>query len=506
MPPDYGTDQETELAGNTEDESESETESESVAESETETEELLLEETESESEAESELGAMSGTCGLNGAKVQWALDDSGTLTVSGSGAMDDYYVYRDLTTGSVVESHLPPWNDIRIRSKITSVVIADGVTSVGQNAFGNCYSLEKVIVGNSVKTIKNSAFSDCGMLKEIRLGNKIESIGNHAFYYSPVTGLTLPASLKTLSRYALTGLWEMQNVSVALGSSVFQSRDGVLMTDGGKTLVYYPAGRTGAYAIPNGVTKIGAYAFSQALVTGVTIPNTVTELGETAFSECDGLTSLVIPGSVKAVPSFFCYACQNLSSVSLGNGLKEIGTYAFKGCEALKTVTIPASVTSIGENAFSSGTKVTISTGGLHRQEDGSYIDALKVKVNVQEKYKTAFEILTLVNKERAKAGVPALKMDQSLLESAMQRAAETSLYWSHTRPTGSNCFSANSLMRGENIAYGVSSASAVMNMWMNSSGHRANILGSGYTSIGIGCVKTDTGYYYVQCSVLAQT
>ena len=150
--------------------------------------------------------------------------------------MDDYYVYRDLTTGSVVESHLPPWNDIRIRSKITSVVIADGVTSVGQNAFGNCYSLEKVIVGNSVKTIKNSAFSDCGMLKEIRLGNKIESIGNHAFYYSPVTDLTLPASLKTLSRYALTGLWEMQNVSVASGSSVFQSRDGVLMTDGGKTL------------------------------------------------------------------------------------------------------------------------------------------------------------------------------------------------------------------------------------------------------------------------------
>ena len=85
LPPDYGTDQETELAGNTEDESESETESEteseSVTESETETEELLLEETESESEAESELGAMSGTCGLNGAKVQWALDDSGTLTV-----------------------------------------------------------------------------------------------------------------------------------------------------------------------------------------------------------------------------------------------------------------------------------------------------------------------------------------------------------------------------------------------------------------------------------------
>ena len=53
---------------------------------------------------------------------------------------------------------------------------------------------------------------------------------------------------------------------------------------------------------------------------------------------------------------------------------------------------------------------MTISTGGLHRQEDGSYIDALKVKVNVQEKYKTAFEILTLVNKERAKAGVPGVK------------------------------------------------------------------------------------------------
>ena len=90
--------------------------------------------------------------------------------------------------------------------------------------------------------------------------------------------------------------------------------------------------------------------------------------------------------------------------------------------------------------------------------------------------------------------------MDQSLLETAMLRGFENVIYWSHTRPDGEECFSANSRMMGENIATGQTSPEQVMNAWMNSSGHRANILGSTYKRIGIGCVYIQGTYYWVQC------
>ena len=90
--------------------------------------------------------------------------------------------------------------------------------------------------------------------------------------------------------------------------------------------------------------------------------------------------------------------------------------------------------------------------------------------------YAKAFQVLDLVNKERAKQGLSPLTMDSSLLDTAMQRGFENVLYWSHTRPSGQDCFSANSLMMGENIAMGPDAAGQVMNLWMNSEGHRNNI------------------------------
>lgn len=114
--------------------------------------------------------------------------------------------------------------------------------------------------------------------------------------------------------------------------------------------------------------------------------------------------------------------------------------------------------------------------------------------------YTKAWEVLSIANKERAAQGLSALTMDKDLLDAAMQRAAETSLLFDHTRPNGTTCFTASSKMYGENIAMNGSNASDVMDMWMNSEGHRANILGQGYASIGIGCYTEGGHYYWVQC------
>lgn len=119
-------------------------------------------------------------------------------------------------------------------------------------------------------------------------------------------------------------------------------------------------------------------------------------------------------------------------------------------------------------------------------------------------RYDYAFQVLEIVNKERALEGAAPLTMDQDLLSAAMLRSAETVVSFSHTRPNGEKCFTASSKMSGENIAMGSGALSAtpeqVMIQWMNSPGHKANILTKSYQSIGIGCFVTNYGTYWVQC------
>lgn len=123
------------------------------------------------------------------------------------------------------------------------------------------------------------------------------------------------------------------------------------------------------------------------------------------------------------------------------------------------------------------------------------------------ENYKYCREVLSLVNKERKKRKLKSLSMPKSLLEYANGRAAETSIYFSHTRPDGSDCL-AKSSYSGENIALGSPTPKEVVKNWMNSSGHRRNILNPNFNSIGIGCFQnidskgTATGTYWVQSFV----
>ena len=127
-----------------------------------------------------------------------------------------------------------------------------------------------------------------------------------------------------------------------------------------------------------------------------------------------------------------------------------------------------------------------------------TYDGILAIRAN--KSYTLAYQVLTLVNQERAKQGLSSLTMDADLLSAAMQRGAEIAVYFSHTRPTGESYYTACSKMRGENIASGYRTAEAVVQAWMNSTGHRANILSANSKSIGISCVQVGNRYYWVQC------
>jgi uncharacterized protein YkwD len=114
-------------------------------------------------------------------------------------------------------------------------------------------------------------------------------------------------------------------------------------------------------------------------------------------------------------------------------------------------------------------------------------------------------EVLVLVNAERKKAGLPALTTNSQLSQAAMIRARELSKVFSHSRPNGSSCFTVFSETRvqystaGENIAQGQRNAAAAMTSWMNSEGHRANILSRNFNAVGIGYYNDNGTLYWLQ-------
>lgn len=126
--------------------------------------------------------------------------------------------------------------------------------------------------------------------------------------------------------------------------------------------------------------------------------------------------------------------------------------------------------------------------------------------IEVTQQTTNADEVVKPVNEQRTKAGLKALTVDNNMTAAAQLRATEIEKNFSHTRPNGSNFSTAlrdkgvSYRGAGENIAWGQKTPAEVMNGWMNSSGHKANILNKNFTKIGVANYKNAAGKnYWVQ-------
>lgn len=189
----------------------------------------------------------SGTCGDN---LTWTLTTDGTLTIVGTGAMNDYSYYTS------------PWYDHC--EAITSVVIEPGVTSVGTFAFYNCSELMNAEIPDSVLSIGNYAFSVCTSLSNIYIPEGVTSIGAQAFVScSGLESISLPDSITFIDALAFGACTSLSSIQ-----------------------------------IPNGMTRLSYTLFDgcTALVS-VTIPASITVIGEAAFRGCEKLKDIHYLGS-----------------------------------------------------------------------------------------------------------------------------------------------------------------------------------------------------------------
>ena len=311
----------------------------------------------------SETIVASGTCGDN---LTWKLDDEGTLTISGKGAMTEW-----------VNSDSAPWktysntiNKVVIQpgvtsigghafskcKNLTSITIPEGVTSIGSDAFSGCSSLTSITIPEGVTSIGSDAFSGCSSLTSITIPEGVTSIGEYAFYACEnLKSITIPKSVTSIGNYAFGGCSSLTSITIP---------EGVTSIEGG---VFYKCSSLTSITIPESVTSIGWYAFQGcSSLTSITIPEGVTSIGWYAFQGCSSLTSITIPEGVTSIGKNEFSGCKNLTSITIPEGVTIIEAEAFRGCSSLTSITIPEGVTNIGENAFrgcSSLTSITIPKG-----------------------------------------------------------------------------------------------------------------------------------------------
>ena len=323
-----------------------------------------------------------GTCG-NG--VYWSYNNtSKTLAIFGMGAMENYKYWNTR------------WFDYQ---EITKVVISDGVTSIGENAFFECSALTSITIPASVTSIGEWAFRDC-----------------HA-----LTSITIPASVTSIDENAISHCRSLASITVAAGNTVYDSRNNcnALIETASNTLIV----GSNNTVIPNTVTNISNEAFATySALTSITIPASVTSIGDNVFDGCASLTAVMMQSATPptlnqwvfdSCPALTIYvptgtaaaykAAENWSSykerieeldgtcgdgvywsynsdskaltifgtgamtngqpwesyrkdintVLVGNGVTAIGNNAFKGCTALSTVVMPATTPpTLGSGAF----------------------------------------------------------------------------------------------------------------------------------------------------------
>lgn len=222
-----------------------------------------------------------GKCGDN---LQWSLSSDGVLTIDGTGKMFDY--------NSVPPYNISPWYH---NTNITTLIVKEGVTSIGDYAFLGCYKISSISFPNSLTSIGYSAFDPCSGLTEI----------------------TLPENLIYLGGYSLT------------------------------------SGNFSSISIPIGITSIEKYTFANCKkLKSVSLPDTLTSIGEGTFNQCTSLDSFNIPKNVVDIGRYAFWNCTSLKHIEIPSGIPQINEGTFDNCSSLKSISIPSSVVSIGESAF----------------------------------------------------------------------------------------------------------------------------------------------------------
>lgn len=331
--------------------------------------------------------AVSGTCGE---KLTWTYED-GMLTISGSGKMNDWSfegssapwkAYRSEIRSVVLSEGITSIGHLAFLDceNLTSIKIPDSVTSIGWCAFSGCYSLASITIPESVTSIADEAFGGCGSLTSITIPNGITIIESETFIFcESLTSITIPNNVTSIGEGAFRGCIGLTSINIP--KSVTSIEDEAF--DGCSNLndVYYDSNEddwkkikigTGNNNLTKAIIHHEHNTSNSSLKCGDNLTwvyedgtLTISGSGEMFGYTYDGgsnpvpwkdfkeeIRSIVLSGDITSIGVNAFSGCTKLTSVKIPNGLTEIGGFAFEYCSALTSITLPDSVTKMGKSAF----------------------------------------------------------------------------------------------------------------------------------------------------------
>ena len=246
-----------------------------------------------------------------GKSATWLFDSgSGTLTISGTGEIYGCYEYFD---------NVVPWASIK--DEVHSIVIDDGITSIGKRAFDGFKNLTSVEIPDSITSVESGAFRGCTSLSAITLPDSVKVIGSGAFSScSSLLTITIPSCVEKIGMGAFYNCTGLTNATISEGVKIIAPR------------AFYGCSGLTDIVVPQSVNRIGYYA----------------------FQECTSLKNATIRGEI--LESKSVWRCKNLRTVTLG--VKFIGHEAFYDCTSLDDLVLEDGVIDIVSCAFGDCSKL----------------------------------------------------------------------------------------------------------------------------------------------------
>ncbi len=276
------------------------------------------------------------------ADIAYTFDEkTGTLTLSGKGAMPDY-----------PQEMGGPWK--KYEYEVKKVIVSEGITSVGEFAFSNFAYLVELLLPKSLSSINYGAFMGCRSLTGCDFPDRLKTIESYAFSGCSFINLHLPAGVTEIQDYAFSNYRfasGFEKITVASGNPYYHAKGNCLIETKTKTMIL--GCKNSIIPADGSVTAIFTYAFQYCNgLTKITVPDAVTCLENQVFYGCEDLTEVTLPKDLKRIEYATFYDCEKLTRITLPQGLLAIGESAFFGCKNLTEITLPSSLSAIEKTAF----------------------------------------------------------------------------------------------------------------------------------------------------------
>ena len=216
---------------------------------------------------------------------------------------------------------------------------------VGKAMLASCEKLKRIVLPLQTTKIEADAFRNCSSLRTIEVPTLVESIETSA------------------------GCTALAEINVQAGNSHYSSKDGVLLSGDGKSILWFPMGKEGEYTLPSTVTTVGDYAFRNCRIETFHFADGLTSIGKYAFYN-SSVKEVSLPSTVKQIPTGLFQKCADLTTVHLGKNTEMLGDYVFDGCPITDLYISAPTPPYCSNNTFASSGNNIFSTCRVHVPKD----------------------------------------------------------------------------------------------------------------------------------------